>query len=302
MGSAARGPKRFENLPMTEWKQLSDWIYAWRLDNLGYSTKEGYSAFNALAGFAVAQGVALTAVAKGEGRTGLVLSIYLVAALLTVWWTASLLKATRFEIDSHGTSTPLRAFDLPSIQHGRFTLTWTLVVAIILAFLAANGLLPNQTAREPFPGSIVVSPYFFGSRPQDRLAGIEGSKIDRQTLDQWLSWITKEKDNQRLVWLQQQSPFPGHHTSIHVELTYNAELIAVSQRVAFLVKADDDSARPNLRQLKFDLLPPNFVQTDRFTIVNPDPGERLVVLCFIEPKKDKTIPSAGDCEFKIVRR
>jgi hypothetical protein len=283
-------------------QQCTDRLFAWSLDKKAYSTKEGYSAFNALAGFAVAQGVALTAVAKGEGRTFLVLSIYFVAACLTICWTAKLLHSTREESDDEGASATVRAFDYPSIQHGRFTLAWILVVAGILMLLACLGLLPNQTMREYFSGDIKLSSSYFASRSTDRFAGIEGSRDDRQALDMWLKWIKSDEGDNNLVWLEQLTPFPAHQKSLNVELKYDSTLVDVSKRVAFLVKADRDSARPNLRQMQFDLDPPNFDQSNKLTLVEPDPGELLVIMCYVEARPKKSIKRLSDCSFAIARK
>jgi len=296
-------PKQAENPSMLQClKSCTNFIFAWSLDSMGHSSKDGYSAFNALAGFAVAQAVALTAVAKGEGRTMLVLSIYFVATCLTILWTARLLRATRQEANGQGAAETVRAFDLPSIQHGRFTLTWILVVAVVLIVLAWLGLLPNQTSREYYAGGIKLAPSYFESRVQDHLAGVEGSKDDRQEMDIWLSWIQPQIGKDKLVWLEQTNPFPAHQKSMNVQLTYDADLISVSRRVAFLVKPDGASDRPNLREMKFDLAPPTFDQSDRLTLVEPDPDEALLIMCFVEARPGKTLTSVNDCNFSITRR
>jgi hypothetical protein len=163
------------------------------------------------------------------------------------------------------------------------------------------GLLPNQTTRQYFPDDIKLSAHNFESRPRDRLAGIDGSKIDRETLDTWLSWIRPDAQDGQLVWLEQMTPFRAHYKSVYGELTYNATSIDVFKRAAFLIKSDGDSNRPNLREMKFELEPPNLDQSNRFMLVDPDPNETLVIMCLIQAKQGKQLPAAEDCGFAIVR-
>jgi hypothetical protein len=58
---------------------------------LPFSEKEGYSVFNALATFALAQAAALTAVARGEEHKLLVIGIYagtVITGILQSWFAA----------------------------------------------------------------------------------------------------------------------------------------------------------------------------------------------------------------------
>ena len=115
--------------------------------------KDGTSAFIALATFALAQGGALTVVARGEGRTAIVLWIYGVSVLFTIVWIVCLLRMT------DPADRAARAFSDTSVTYGRFALWWTAFVALIMVFLGANQLLPNQTYRVAYPaGPIQMNP------------------------------------------------------------------------------------------------------------------------------------------------
>ena len=119
------------------------------LDVQEYGSSDGYSVFIALATFAVAESTALTVVAKGEGQDLVVLWIYAVIVILTGLWIRSMLIVRQVETQE-GTTTARYPFNESSMRYGRWTLSWTVILGLIMIGLAYLELLPNQTRRTAF--------------------------------------------------------------------------------------------------------------------------------------------------------
>jgi hypothetical protein len=275
-------------------RRFVSWLYCKDADRYHWGEKDGTSTFSALAGFAVAQGVALTSVAKAEGRDGLVLFIYFVAVLMTAAWIRSMLCQTR-KTSVPDSNDRIRVFDESSTRYGRWTLSWIVLVSTIMIILGWLGLLPNQTYREAFlPTTIPVHVKHFSGVAQGELVTVGGTKPERQYLDGWLKWFTSEKPNatERLVWIEQKSEFQDHYKSFTARLNYDDTKYQLMQRTAFLVGSDEGSARPLFRQMRFEPSDTtNWIPTNRIEIAAPNPGESLVILAYAKPKPGSQLPS-----------
>lgn len=104
------------------------------LSSKDFGKQEGFGMFGALAGFALAQGAALTAVAKGEGRDKLVLTIYLLAVIFTVAWNRTMLVTTKpsskLDFSPNASSMPpfKPFFSETSVIFGVWTLAWNVIL------------------------------------------------------------------------------------------------------------------------------------------------------------------------------
>jgi hypothetical protein len=261
------------------------------------STKEGYSAFTSLAGFAVAQSVALTAVAKDESSF-LVITIYAVSVILTILWIWWLLRALRDEtVGTPPVTTTYRAYDRTSITYGRCSLGWTLFVALIMTVLWVKGLLPNQTPRVPFDKSGAERcgvMYIDAADPKKYFQDMGGSDEDREALGVWIKWLKikeecerrSRKPNQppkRTVLIKQDQDFKKRYMPFGGTISCNTDYdIDTSARMCFLVRPDQNSIRPIFRQLAFRREGPLGKFLDTFDAPYADPGEQLFIIVEVQ--------------------
>jgi hypothetical protein len=278
-----------------------DWLYGTAYDSLPYTiSKDGYSAFNALATFALAQGAALTVVAKGEGREGLVLTIYAAAVFLTVLWIRAMLCSERLEIIGNPPrNTTYRAYDKPSIRYGRWTLTWTLVVGLVMLFLGYNQLLPNQTRRVAFlpKGTIECEVWLMLDRLQETAKG--NTRREQRSLGQWVTWMAEANSSdakKRLLWIEQKTDFKDNYKTFFAKLEYAREQYELGDRVAFLVSPSIGYNPPVYRQLSFRLDDKRF--TDFLEVFEPNPNDYLLIIAVITHKERKDV-TGETADYKI---
>lgn len=256
---------------------------------------EGTSGFLALATFALAEGGALTVVARGEGQTIIVLIIYTVAVIFTLFWIVATLRTTVTEGGAE-----VRAYDGPSTQYGRFALHWTVFLALIMTFLAWNRLLPNQTHRNAYKNpDIKITPMLLQSRISDVLSflGMPDSRPDAATWIQWLSTyenrtIQAASDcssdvSDRFLWIEASSRFDDFYTTFPVRLKYDDKQIVIQDRVAFLINKESRTDCPIYRQMFFRKTGDD--PQDIVDIKDPNPGDVLVILLQVAPTKDKNL-------------
>jgi hypothetical protein len=286
------------------------WNKLWTLDyDSQYpfsATREGYGAFTSLAGFAVAQSVALTAVAKDEDST-LVILIYLFSVLATIAWIWWMLRRLREEqIGTPPLSTVVRAYDRPSIQYGRCTLAWTFFVALIMFALWVKGLLPNQTPRVPFDrsGEEACSVMYIDSvKPRDYLQDLGGTPQEREPLGIWIKWFKEKEENQKkkrmvtTVFVKQKQDFKKRYMPFAAKIRCNDAKYRFGDRLCYVMKPDQNSIRPIFRQLAFRQATALGPILETFDIPYADPGESLLLVLEIaakpvlderkKPKKDE---------------
>lgn len=287
--AAARG---FLSLP----KKLVKWPFAADIQESPSGTgKDGVGAFIALATFALAEGGALTAVAKRERRDNIVLTIYGIIVLVTAAWIIAMLRSTTDEaVGTPPKPVTVRAFDRTSIRYGRFTLGWTVVLGLIMVFLAVNQLLPNQTNRVAYlKDKIDSDPFLLTGKRNDALASLGGDVQDRNASETWIRWIAdaelraqvqaKAKNqpiDKRIIWIEQRSPFQEYYKSFAARLKYDNQRFKITDRVAFLIKRDPGLGRPVYRQVLFRRENDGF--SDTFDLMEPDPDEVLIIMAYIE--------------------
>lgn len=264
-------------------RKLHDWLMAADIATSDSKAKDGTSAFLGLATFALAEGGALTVVARGEGQTRIVLAIYIIAVSFTLCWIVSVLRST---VDEQvlGTGMPtnkVRAYDDTSLKFGRFALSWTIFLAFIMSFLALNQLLPNQTHRVAYTvGSVPINKPSLLASMSHPLQRIVSTASIRDGYEKWVEWT---KDAENLVWLEQQDAFTDYYTSFVANVSCvavpgtaaNAE---IKSGAAFLVRWDSDNNVLTYRQLAFR----SNNKWDIFHVVDPNPGETLLVVVRLE--------------------
>ncbi len=263
-------------------------------DSADFNTeKDGYSPFNALATFALAQGAALTAVARGEGRDKIVLSIYAIAVVLTICWIRAMLRATKTVPDGQR---PLRAYDAPTIRYGRWVQLWTLILSVILFVLGTLELLPNQTPRIPYDrGTIWCDAWAIADRPK-----VSGGR--QGLMDKWIEWLSRSASGgrrQQLLWIESKSPFPASYKPFVVTLRCNADY-AFGERVAFLVKDEPGEYRPTYRQIWFQEEGVSTTDHAELEIIDAARDERVVILTFAGNPNQDAQPSADLFRFRLV--
>jgi len=209
-----------------------------------YGDKDGYGPFTALATFALAQGAALTAVAKGEHRTGLVLTLYAVAVAVTVFWIWTMLRAVKAQapVGGVGPVTDVRAYDRPTITYGRWAQSWTLLLALVLVYLGIQGLLPNQTTREPYNGGNL----FLDSKGPDAVRELyyRGGK---SWFDRFLKW---DLDGKQLTWFEQREPFTAFYTPFRMTFVPSGQFTGDEFQV-FLARREPGDPGFQLREVAY---------------------------------------------------
>ncbi|MGK2910550.1 MAG: hypothetical protein ACSLE1_12235 [Sphingobium sp.] len=295
-----------------KWLCVDLWCLLWRvlLWVLGFGiktpyspTKEGYSAFVALAGFAVAQGVALTAVAKGEDRERIVICIYVVMVLLTLAWTSFMLRRRRAEaIGTPAKYRVRRAFDRPSTQFGRWTFGWISMIGIIMFLLGANKLLPNQKYRESFTAKDIPASVMYLN---EKLAKSKTMSPNQESFDNWISWIKKAYPNndnstERIIWIEQNVAFDKSHDSFALDLSYKSVSFDIESRVAFLVTPDSTSSKPMYRQIKFRTDNEGRV-SNTLDVTEPNSREYVAIMLVLQGKGGTVVPmDMSPFEFKLL--
>jgi hypothetical protein len=259
-----------------------------------FSDREGYGVFSALATFALAQGAALTAVAKEEDKTWIVLSIYFVTVVATIWWIRSMLAAVK-EQRPYAHPRFIRAFDYTSIRYGRWAQGWTIFLSVVLFILGCLGLLPNQTSRA-----------FYNKGDADCDAWIASDRLQldsnsERLMDQWIRWIGnsgRDDKREKFVWIQTKGTFEQSYKPFNLELRCTSEY-EFGERVAFLVKQEREEYRPTYRQIRFREA--GFSTTNAATLEVPDAnrGERIVVLVFARDPNHEEQPTAQQFKFKL---
>lgn len=280
-----------------------NWIFRKDLDHLPFSERDGYSPFNTLATFALAQGAALTVVAKGEGRDTLVLTIYAVAVLVTLIWIWFMLSAYRLQPDG----TRIRAYDEPTIRYGRFTLFWTIVLGMVMSLLGALGLLPNQSTYVAYKGGdIIPNVYEFSE--------IKGSDRD-QSLNKWIGALNDAgavkylEPPARLVIIEQSGNFGGQYPikPFRMSLDCDSSKFVFLDRYAFL-RSRESATNPFVyRQLEFDDGDFPATSSASFYVHEARPDERLFVIAYVQlknPKSKGETPSSRGlgCKFLVKQR
>ena len=272
-------------------------------NRIPFGEKDGIGAFSALAGFALAQSVALTAVAKDEKFETLVLWIYVVAVAATtawIWWLVTSIKAQD--------GNQVRWFDQATITYGRCTLVWQFLVAVAMVVLGMNHLLPNQTPRKYFTDYRIPCTVTPIQNVDVTKAG--STNADKLLAKGWLGWLqagavaklnedeskrraiqagqvpSSGATNQRLktttqlVGMVQETAFkPSYHTfaaTLKVDPGY-----LISEHVGFLVR-NVAGEMPTYRQLAFRYDPNSTRFTNTFDLIDPNEGEFLVIFAYIE--------------------
>lgn len=225
--------------------------------------------FATLAGFALAEGAALTVVAKEEGRDTLVLTIYSVAVVFSYIWTRQLL-VTRPAED--------KGFDKTTQLHGQFTLAWILFCGSIMFTLGCLGLLPNQEWRTPYEGS---PPIEFASARDLPNSGVE-----------WLDQMGGQSKTTTVIFTQQKTGFAASHYDIPITIRLLPQsnpkrFTAVELPHIFVASYGRGNSPTSFRKME--------VQQDQSsytaTIVEPRKNDRLWILWkMTDNNKSKVVP------------
>jgi len=244
----------------------------------GTASVQGFAPFTALATFALSQSVALTAVAKGRGQDTVVLIIYAITTFATVLWIWWMLRSSRTQTVA-GKSQEEAYFDLPTMRFGQVTLAWTIILGVVLGFLGANELLPNQTNKVEYK-----------ERTNKRCIGrvqlgnpqTVDSRLERLPLLEWLMQATNPA-SERLVIIQQSDPFTDNYFDFSLDITCKATY-QFSRRMAFLINSDGP-----LRMRPLQFLESGQQPTNRATIIvhDAEPNDRLLVLAFVSNKDEE---------------
>jgi hypothetical protein len=278
-------------------RQWCRYLYAFDLDDKPFDQKnDAYGPFNALGSFALAQGAALTVVAKGEGRDALVLSIYAITVTLTGAWIVATLRATRDASTPGQSSQIARAYDAPSIRYGRWTLSWTVFLAIILLELGWMELLPNQTPRIAYNNGTMTCE---ATSMLDRMKRFGGAQAK---MDKWIEWIGKsprQLDGEQFLWVEQKSPFPDSYKPFAIDLVCNQGYV-FGERVAFLVKTLPGEYQPTYRQIPFRGAGFPEVNSATLDVKDADRGESIVVLLFARDPASEKQPTGQQFGFQLV--
>lgn len=281
------------------------WLAGWDLDEgRGYTCsipfhkqKDGYSPFNALATFALAQGAALTAVAKGEGHDRLVLCIYAAIVLGTIAWIIRMLRATKWEAEE-GTAAQkkMRAYDQPSIAYGRIVLAWTVFIGVLMSILGWMNLLPNQTTRIEYNKGAIACEPFTGTERTSRAGG----HVAR--MDKWIDWIergTNSSKGEQFIWLEQKTPFPESYKPFALDLICNSSFVFYDP-VAFLIKQPEGDYKPTYRQLEFRKVVAPVGHLATVDVPDANKGEYIVILLFARDPNNKKHPRKDQYLFQLI--
>jgi len=222
-----------------------------------------------LAGFALAQGAALTAVAKGEGRDLLVIGVYVIIVGFTYAW------ARMFTVLGD------QKFTESTLIQSRFTLAWILFLASIMFVLGTFGLLPNQTWRQLYnrTGNItcLTAPARVYATTTDQ---------EQQLMHKWIKWASSAaapESQQTVLLVETGAGFEGDFRTFvaTIECLERFEIVEV---VAFLRTQDSPAEQPDYQQLR--ITEPAAGEKWRVTIADPNKRDKVVLLCVVE---DRTI-------------
>jgi hypothetical protein len=272
-----------------------------------HETKDAIGLCTTLAVFAVTQGAAVAALAKDY--KGLVVSTYFVLSLVTIWALVIVLRARTRVIPPtlpHNVPWPtvgadgrieVRGFDRTTIQLGRWAFYLALLLTIVMFVLAILDLLPGQ-ARAPYKGPLATATYNVIDRmPKNEQLLTSVYWRDHVRLDRWIKWMNQalavpEHSNEMFVWIEQLTPFDKPYATFHAEVSVKPNQgYVISEHVAFLVKDDPIRYRPTYRELAFLPSPQEEAKdSDIVEILMPDPGERLMILMFVDYAKAKPAP------------
>jgi|GEM_PF-2189103 len=273
------------------------WLYAHDLDGRVFGANNGYGPFTTLATFALGQGAALATMAKAQYES-LALALYALASLLTVLWINAMLRATE------GSEGRLRAFDRPSIRYGRWVMSWTLLLVVVLALMANLRLLPFQTRRAPVDAAMVFhadAQKLSLRAPQEKAGGTAYDR-DKKYMDAWLTWMTGSEHlgaAKQLYWIEQTGTFGQDFQTYTAELKPRSTEITIMQPVAFLVRRGSDAYRPVYRQIPLALTGDG--ESDRLIIEEPNRDEFLVVIAYLRRADGKLFDAKEPIEVSIVR-
>jgi hypothetical protein len=266
-------------------------------NSVPFNKNDGYSPFNALATFALAQGAALTAVAKGEGRDTLVLIIYALIVLATLAWIVGMLRVTSSDPSAVPAAQRSRAYDRPSIIYGRFVLGWTLFLGLILSVLGWLELLPNQTTRVAYNKGAIACDVLDGPERMQRSGGYIGA------MDEWIARLDASSQTpiaEHFMWLEQKTPFPESYKPFALDLVCNHSYVFETP-VAFLVSQPKDEYRPTYRQLVFRQRQSGEPWSATLDVPDAKKGDVIVVLVFArDPNNKKTHPGKSEYIFRLI--
>jgi len=262
-------------------------------------SKDGYSVFNALATFALAQGAALTAVASSEGREPLVLSIYAGIVLVTIAWISSMLRMLGDDVDEAGNTVPVRAYDRPSIRYGRWTLTWSFFLGAIMLILGSMELLPNQTRRVKYDEGPIECEALTYLQRMDR------SGQTRQMMDKWIEWLGKSSrvyKEEQFFWVQQKSPLADSYKPFALDLKCDQNYL-FGERAAFILSESPDEYRPQYRQLRFRGQNLKATNSAILDVKDAKEGDSIVVLLYARDPNTEEVdkqPSGQQFNFRLI--
>jgi hypothetical protein len=218
--------------------------------------------FAALAGFALAQGVALTAVAKGEGRDWIVISIYVAVVIFSYLWTRQVLLTGEKEA----------FFDTTTLIQARYTLAWIICLGSVMTALGMYSLLPNQKWRELYrkTGAITcttVRANNYASNDAD---------ADIQKARKWIKWASSDTSLET-YWIESAAGFDASYRTFDV-LVDHVNRFQINDLVAFLRRQDTPASLPTYRQLT--VREPTTVNGGwSITVENPNLGDHVVIIC-----------------------
>lgn len=259
--------------------------------------KDAAGMFLTLAAFSLAQGGALATVAKGEGRDWVVLLLYAISVSLTMIVIVAMLRSTREGADEPplaDQAKAIRAYNRPTIRCGRWTLVWTLMLAVVIGGLAKAQLLPNQTRRIPYDRSEPIDIYPSRLLTLDDMfanQGVETTREEnqRRNTNKWLQWMAhgrvsnpNQDQHRDFLLLRQKETFQDYFRDFPVTLNIEDKSYTLSEPVAFLVQGDDTwPYRPTYRTLPFRLGVDGYSPSLTLDVVKPNRGERLYVFVTI---------------------
>jgi hypothetical protein len=186
-----------------------------------------------------------------------------------------------------------RAFSRPSVLFGRWTLSWTMLLAPVLFLLGLFGYLPNQTNRVAFDQPRVecavdtldkaLQRYHSGGTPRTVVA------MEESLLFKWMDWIedgTRRNAHQECLHVLQREPYSQNYITFPSRIRLN-DKYRIVDLVGFLVKGLDYlPVKPVYRQLAF-----RSVGRDTLLVENPDKGERIFLLMTVAPLSGGTLPA-----------
>lgn len=120
-----------------------EFLFGYRLDKY-HDDETGYSTFTWLFGLILSQSLALGIFEQGKGVRWYSIVGYVLFSFITLGGMVIILRAPRI-VDSK----TIHAFDRGTIMFGRWTLFWSICIAVTFAGLGTAGLIPGQTPPVP---------------------------------------------------------------------------------------------------------------------------------------------------------